>query len=459
MKQCTIMSDLAIIILAAGKGTRMHSNQPKVLHPLAGRPFILHLIENVKVLKPQAIYMIVSPDNRAQIELALSGMGCTFIEQTEILGTAHAVLQALPQVSANRTLILLGDVPLLKANTLHDFMAKTSTGAVGMLTFEPENPTGLGRVVRDANNQIICIKEEKDATPSEKTLREAAVGAYIAETTLLNILLPQINNQNAAGEYYLPDLILLAIKAHHEIVGYKLSDPMQGFGINTKNQLAIAERYVQREQVEQLMGLGLTVMDPTRLDIRGKLTIQEDVTMDIDVIIEGEVFIGKNTTIGAHTILRNVRIGENVHIKPFSIIEDSVIENDCIIGPYARIRPECHLHAHAHVGNFVELKKTQLGSNSKVNHLSYVGDSDVGENVNIGAGTITCNYDGVNKHKTTIKSGAFIGSNSALVAPVIVGENAVIGAGTVLTKDAPDQQLTVGRAKQISVKNWRSEEK
>jgi bifunctional UDP-N-acetylglucosamine pyrophosphorylase/glucosamine-1-phosphate N-acetyltransferase len=437
----------------------MHSNQPKVLHPLAGRPFILHLIENVKILNPQAIYIIVSPDNRAQIELALSGMDCTFIEQTEILGTAHAVLQALPQVSANRTLILLGDVPLLKSHTLHDLMAKTPVGAVGMLTFEPENPTGLGRVVRDEHNHIVCVKEEKDATITEKAIGEAAVGGYVADTTLLNILLPKIKNQNAAGEYYLPDLIPLAKQAGHDVCGYKLKDAMQGFGINTKNQLAIAERYLQRERVEQLMGLGLTVMDPNRLDIRGHLTMGQDVTIDIDVIIEGEVFIGQNCTIGAHTILRNVHIGENVQIKPFSIIEESVIENDCVIGPYARIRPDCHLHAHAHVGNFVELKKTHLGSGSKVNHLSYVGDSDVGENVNIGAGTITCNYDGVAKHKTTIKSGAFIGSNSALVAPVIVGENAVIGAGTVLTKDAPDQQLTVGRAKQISVKNWRSEEK
>jgi bifunctional UDP-N-acetylglucosamine pyrophosphorylase/glucosamine-1-phosphate N-acetyltransferase len=453
------MSDLAIIILAAGKGTRMHSNQPKVLHPLAGRPWILHLIENAQVLKPQAIYIIVSPDNRAALELTLAGTDCTFIEQTETLGTAHAVLQALPQVSANRTLMLLGDVPLLKAHTLQDFIAKAPIGSVGMLSFEPDNPTGLGRVLRDENNHIKRIVEEKDTTASEKAIREAAVGGYIADTTLLNIFLPKIKNQNAAGEYYLPDLIPLAKQAGHEIFAYKLNDPMQGFGINTKNQLAIAERYVQREQVEQLMGLGLTVMDPNRLDIRGKLMIQEDVTIDIDVIIEGDVHIGKNVKVDAHVILRNVHIGDNVHIKPYSIIEDTVIENDCIIGPFARIRPGCHLHAHAHVGNFVELKKTQLGTHSKVNHLSYVGDSEVGANVNIGAGTITCNYDGVNKHKTIIKDGAFIGSNSALVAPVIVGENAVIGAGTVLTKNAPDQQLTVGRAKQISVKNWRNEEK
>lgn len=453
------MSDLAIIILAAGKGTRMNSNQPKVLHTLAGQPWILHLVENVKVLNPQAIYMIVSPDNHTALELALAGTGCTFIEQTETLGTAHAVLQAVPHVKAARTLILLGDVPLLKPHTLEHLLSKTPVGAVGMLTFEPENPTGLGRVVRDDHNRIMRIVEEKDATAQEKAICEAAVGGYVAQTTLLNILLPQITNQNASGEYYLPDLIPLAIQNQHEVVGYKLPDPMQGFGINTKYQLAIAERYVQREQVEHFMGLGLTVMDPNRLDIRGKLTIGQDVTIDIDVIIEGEVFISNNCTIGAHAILRNVHMGENVQIKPFSIIEDSVIENNCIVGPYARIRPNCHLHENAHVGNFVELKKSHLGSGSKVNHLSYIGDSEVGENVNIGAGTITCNYDGVNKHQTIIKSGAFIGSNSALVAPVIVGENAVIGAGTVLTKDAPDQQLTVGRAKQVSVRNWRNEEK
>lgn len=459
MEQCTIMSDLAIIILAAGKGTRMHSNQPKVLHTLAGQPWILHLVENVKVLNPQAIYMMVSPDNRGALELALAGAGCTFIEQTETLGTAHAVLQALPFVKAQRTLVLLGDVPLLKPHTLEHLLAKTPAGGVGMLTFEPENPTGLGRVIRDDHHHIIQIVEEKDATPSQKAICEAAVGGYLADTTVLNVLIPQIKNQNASGEYYLPDLIPLAVQNQHQVVGYKLPEPMQGFGINTKYQLAIAERYVQREQVEQLMGLGLTVMDPHRLDIRGKLTIGQDVTVDINVIIEGEVFLGNNTTIGANTILKNVHIGENVHIKPFSIIEDSVIENNCIVGPFARIRPDCHLHQDAHVGNFVELKKSHLGSGTKVNHLSYVGDSEVGENVNIGAGTITCNYDGVNKHKTIIKDGAFIGSNSALVAPVTVGENAVIGAGTVLTKNAPDQQLTVGRAKQISVSNWRNEEK
>ncbi|MGA2654983.1 MAG: bifunctional UDP-N-acetylglucosamine diphosphorylase/glucosamine-1-phosphate N-acetyltransferase GlmU [Gammaproteobacteria bacterium] len=459
MKQFTIMSDLSIIILAAGKGTRMHSNQPKVLHPLAGKPWILHLVENVKLLNPERVFLVVSPDNRAALELALSGQDCSFIEQKDTLGTAHAVLQALPHVKSERTLVLLGDVPLLKTDTLREFLAKTPAGAVGMLTFEPENPTGLGRVMRNNKNEIICIKEEKDASPTEKAIREAAVGGYVTESSLLNILLPKINNQNAAGEYYLPDLIPLAIAANHAITGYQLKDSMEGFGINTKYQLALAERYFQRQQVENLMGAGLTVMDPNRLDIRGKVTIGQDVIIDINVIVEGEVFIGNNTTIGANCILRDVHIGENVNIKPFSIIENSIIENNCIIGPYARIRPDCHLHQDVHVGNFVELKKSHLGSGTKVNHLSYVGDSEVGENVNVGAGTITCNYDGVAKHKTIIKSGAFIGSNSALVAPVIVGENAVIGAGTVLTKDAPDQQLTVGRAKQISVKNWRSEEK
>jgi bifunctional UDP-N-acetylglucosamine pyrophosphorylase/glucosamine-1-phosphate N-acetyltransferase len=437
----------------------MHSSKPKVLQPLAGQPWILHLIENAKILKPQTIAMVVSPDNRAALELTLAEQNCSFIEQTQILGTAHAVLQALPHIKAEKTLILVGDVPLLKGETLHDLVSKTPIGSVGMLTFAPENPTGLGRVLRDEHDHIMRVVEEKDASVAEKAIREAAVGVYVAPTSLLNILLPQINNQNASGEYYLPDLIPLAIKASHPVVGIKVHDPMQGFGINTKNQLAIAERYFQRQQIEQLMGLGLTVIDPNRVDIRGKLSVKQNVTLDINIIIEGEVSIGQGSTIGAHTLLRNVHIGDNVTIKPYSMIEDAVIENDCIIGPYARVRPGCHIHAHAHIGNFVELKNTQLGSHSKVNHLSYVGDADVGDNVNIGAGTITCNYDGVNKNKTIIKSGAFIGSNTALVAPVVVGENALIGAGTVLTKDAPDQQLTVGRAKQVSVKNWRNEDK
>ncbi len=448
------MSDLAIIILAAGKGTRMHSFQPKVLHGLAGRPWILHLIETAKLLNPDGIYMVVSPNNRAPIELAVSGQNCRFIEQKETLGTAHAVLQALPQIKADHTLILLGDTPLLTGDTLAQLLRHTPVKGVGMLSFEPENPSGLGRVLRDASGNIVGVKEEKDASHTEKAIREAAVGVYYAPTSVLCTLLPQINNQNASQEYYLPDIIPLALQAKHPIVALKIHEAMQGFGINTKNQLAIAERYLQRKQIEELMGQGLTVIDPHRVDIRGKLTVKQDVVLDIDVIIEGDVIIGQGCTIGAHTILRNVHLGDFVTVNPYSMIEDSHIENHCVIGPYARIRPGCHLHERAHVGNFVELKKTQLGADSKANHLSYVGDAIVGERVNIGAGTITCNYDGVHKHQTVIKDGAFIGSNSALVAPVCVGEHAVIGAGTVLTKDAPAKQLTVARSKQVSIEHW-----
>ncbi len=446
------MSDLAIIILAAGKGTRMHSNKPKVLQPLAGKPWILHLVENAQHLKPAATYMVVSPDNREPLALALSEYNCHFVEQAQTLGTAHAVLQALPKIKAENTLILVGDVPLLKSETLHDLVSHTPIGGIGMLTFEPENPTGLGRVLRDEQGHILRIIEEKDASLAEKALREAAVGVYFAPTTLLNILLPQINNQNAAGEYYLPDFIPLAIKAKHKVHGIKIHDAMQGFGINTKHQLAIAERYFQKQQVEQLMGQGLTVIDPERVDIRGKLTVKSDVTLDINVIIEGEVFIGEGCVIGAHSILRNVHLGDFVKVEPYSIIENSIIENDCIVGPFARIRPGCHLHAQSHVGNFVELKNAQLGRGSKIKHLSYVGDTETGEGVKIGAGTITCNYDGTNKHKTQIKDHAFIGSNVSLIAPISIGENAVIGAGSVLTENAPEGELTLARAKQISIK-------
>jgi bifunctional UDP-N-acetylglucosamine pyrophosphorylase / glucosamine-1-phosphate N-acetyltransferase len=458
VEQLIIMSDLAIIILAAGKGTRMHSSKPKVLHPLAGCPWILHLIETAKLLNPQGIYVVISPENRAAIELALSGQNCHLIEQKEVLGTAHAVLTALPHIKAQNTLILLGDTPLLKSDTLLHLIKQTALGTVGLLSFEPENPMGLGRVLRDEQGNVQGVREEKDASAAEKTVREAAVGVYFAATTLFETLLPQINNQNAAGEYYLPDLLPLALQAKHAVHAVKMQEPMQGFGINTKNQLAIAERYFQRQQAEHFMGLGVTMLDPNRVDIRGKLSVKQDVVFDINIIIEGEVSIGENCSIGANTILRNVKIGDHVTIAPNSMIEDAVIDNHCVVGPFARIRPGCHIHENAHVGNFVELKKTQLGLGSKVNHLSYVGDAVVGDKVNIGAGTITCNYDGVNKHQTIIKDGAFVGSNSALVAPVTVGEKAIIGAGTVLTKDAPDKQLTVARSKQISIENWQSKE-
>lgn len=452
------MSDLAIVILAAGKGTRMHSAKPKVLHSLAGRPWILQLVESTQALNPQNIYIVVSPENRGAIELSLTSYNCQFIEQAQTLGTAHAVKEALPFIQAEKTMVILGDTPLLKTETLKHLL-KIPQNNLGMLSFMPEDPTGLGRIIRDTRNEILRVVEEKDASESEKVIRESVVGTFIAPTSMLAFLLPQIRNDNAAKEYYLPDLIPLALQAKHGVSVIKMNDPIEGWGINTKNQLAIAERYFQRQQVTQLMGLGVTIMDPERIDIRGKLTVHADVTLDINVIIEGEVHIGEGCLIGAHSVLRNVHIGNNVHVKPYSMIEDAVIEAGCTIGPFARIRPGCHLHENVQVGNFVELKKTNLGSNSKVNHLSYVGDAQIGSGVNIGAGTITCNYDGVNKHATIIKDGAFIGSNTALIAPITVGERAVIGAGTVLTKDAPDEQLTVGRPKQISIANWRNEEK
>ncbi len=448
---------LSIIILAAGKGTRMRSSVPKVLQPLAGRPMLSYVIDAVKVLKPVQLVCVVGPDS-TPIQDYLQGHGCEYVVQPEPLGTAHAVLQAMPHVKGDRVMILAGDGPLITAKTLAAFERDTPTGALGILTYDAPHPTGLGRVLRHTSGAVARIVEEKDASDVERKIQEVSSGIYIAQRQDWLTWLPQVGRANKAGEYYLPDVVPLA-QQHTHVQAMRLADPVEAFGINDMKQLSQAERVLQTQQADALMQQGVRFADPARFDLRGTLTVGKDVFIDVNVIIEGNVTLGNHTHIGANVIIKNSTIGDHVSIQPFSHIDGATIKSAVTVGPFARLRPGACLEDQVHVGNFVEIKNSTLGAHSKANHLSYVGDTTVGECVNIGAGVITCNYDGVNKHHTVIGDHAFIGSNTSLVAPVSVGEGATIGAGTVLTKDAPDNQLTLARAKQTTLPTWKRPEK
>jgi bifunctional UDP-N-acetylglucosamine pyrophosphorylase/glucosamine-1-phosphate N-acetyltransferase len=448
---------VSIIILAAGKGTRMRSGVPKVLQPLAGRPMLSYVIDAVKVLKPVQLVCVVGPDSAA-IQDYLQGHGCDHVVQPEPLGTAHAVLQAMPHVKGERVMILAGDGPLITAETLAAFERNTPPEALGILTYDAPDPTGLGRVLRHANGAVDRIVEEKDANDVERKIQEVSSGIYIAQRQDWLAWLPQVGCANKAGEYYLPDVVPLA-QQHTHVQAMRLADPVEAFGINDMKQLSQAERVLQTQQADALMQQGVRFADPSRFDLRGTLTVGKDVFIDVNVIIEGDVTLGNHTHIGANVIIKNSMMGDHVSIQPFSHIDGATIKSGVTVGPFARLRPGACLEDQVHVGNFVEIKNSTLGAHSKANHLSYIGDTTVGQHVNIGAGVITCNYDGVNKHHTVIGDHAFIGSNASLVAPVSVGEGATIGAGTVLTKDAPDNQLTLARAKQTTLPTWKRPEK
>ncbi len=449
---------LSVIILAAGKGTRMRSSRPKVLQPLAGRPMLSYLFETVARLNPVEVFCVVGSDAQA-IQTAFSGAPCQFVTQDEPLGTAHAVLQAMPHVKGERVLVLSGDGPLIAAGTLLRFLESMPKDVLGVLTYEHPDPSGLGRIVRRSDCSIERIVEEKDTTPEERAIVEVSSGIFIARQCDWAVWLPQVGKANRAGEYYLPDVVPLAASSDIKVQAMCLADPFEAFGINDMEQLSQAERFMQTKQAEALMAQGVRFADPARFDLRGTLTVEEDVFIDVNVIIEGNVSLGKGTQIGANVIIKNSVIGKNVHILPFTHIDGAQIGNNATVGPFARIRPNTQLAEDVHIGNFVEVKNSTIGKASKANHLSYVGDAHVSEHVNIGAGVVTCNYDGVNKHRTEIEKEAFIGSNVSLVAPVTIGEGATIGAGTVLTKDAPPQQLTVARAKQTTISNWQRPEK
>jgi len=446
------MSPLNIVILAAGKGTRMYSNKPKVLHALAGKPLVRHVLDCAAALQPQRICVVYGHGGE-MVPQAMAQYDARFVLQEPQLGTGHAVQQAMPQLAdAGRTLVLYGDVPLIQHNTLHQ-MQQAGAGLV-LLTVTLDNPTGYGRIVRDSQGDVQCIVEEKDATPEQREIREVNTGILLAPTAQLRDWLSQLGNNNAQGEYYLTDIVGMAVRQGIAVRTVQPAHAWEVEGINNKLQLARLERTWQQVEAERLLALGVTLADPARLDVRGKLACGRDVEIDVGCLFEGDVTLGDNVRVGAYSIIRNATVATGTDIAPYSHIDSSIVGANCHIGPYARLRPGTKLADGAHIGNFVEIKNSDIGQGSKANHLSYIGDCTVGSRVNIGAGTITCNYDGANKFRTVIGDDAFIGSDTQLVAPVTVGRGATIGAGSTITKDTPDHELTLSRSKQLTLAGW-----
>lgn len=450
---------LSTVILAAGQGKRMHSETPKVLHKLAGKSLLEHVIQTAHSFSTEAPIVIYGHQGE-KIRHQLAALNVQWLEQPQQLGTGHALLQALPLIPDNQpVLVLYGDVPLITAATLQKFIAATPANTLGIITANFNNPTGLGRIIRDTSGKILRIVEEIDADEAQREIKEINSGIYLIPSSLLKKWLPTLQNKNSQGEYYLTDIIALAAAEKIAIESTQPNAAEEVQGVNDRLQLATLERFYQQEYAKKLLRQGVTIVDPARIDVRGELSIGQDVIIDINVIFEGHVKIGNNCVIGANTILRNVIIGNNVEIKSHSVLDGAEISEQSIIGPFARLRPGTVLGPQTHVGNFVEIKNSDIGLGTKINHLSYIGDSEIGKHVNIGAGTITCNYDGVNKHRTIIGDNAFIGSDSQLIAPVTIGEGATIGAGSTITRDAPAHELTICRTPQRSVKNWQRPKK
>ncbi|MFS2022337.1 bifunctional UDP-N-acetylglucosamine diphosphorylase/glucosamine-1-phosphate N-acetyltransferase GlmU [Massilia sp. CT11-137] len=448
-----------VVILAAGMGKRMQSALPKVLHPLAGKPLLQHVIDTARSLDPSKLCVIYGHGGAAvpSAVQAWSGQGGVAIDtalQEPQLGTGHAVMQALPQIDENEpTLVLYGDVPLTTAASLRRLVEAAGDDKLAILTVEQANPFGLGRIVRE-NGNIVRIVEEKDANEAERAIKEINSGIMVIPTRHLTSWLGSLKNNNAQGEYYLTDIVAQAVAAGVPVVSAQPSAEWEVAGVNSKVQLAELERRHQLNIAIALLEQGVTLMDPARIDVRGELVCGRDVTIDVGCVFEGRVVIGDGVTIGAHSVFVNATVAAGAQIKPFCHLEDAVVGEKSIIGPYARLRPGTELGEDVHVGNFVEIKNSKVAAHSKANHLAYVGDADVGSRVNIGAGAITCNYDGANKFRTIIEDEAFIGSDSQLVAPVTVGKGATIGAGTTLTKNAPAGKLTISRPKQLTIENW-----
>ena len=447
---------ITTIILAAGKGTRMCSAIPKVLHKIANRPLLRHVYDMSYQLNNNAI-KIVYGHGANLVRKVLADIDVSWVEQKQQLGTGHAVQQVSDQISdSDIVLILYGDVPLLKLATVKGLLANVSDKTLALLTVNLKNPIGYGRIVRDSSGKVIKIVEEKDASITEKKIVEGNTGIMAVQGNKLKKWLNQLSNHNAQGEYYLTDIIEMAVADQITIITTQPESVDEVLGVNNRIQLSHLERVYQQEQAIMLMERGVTLMDPARFDLRGTIVeLGIDIVCDVNVIIEGENSIGNNVIIGANTHIKNSSIGDNVEILANCIIENSVVGQGSKIGPYARLRPETVLAENVHIGNFVELKKSTVASFSKINHLSYIGDATVGAQVNIGAGTITCNYDGVNKFRTIIEDGAFIGSDTQLIAPVTVGKNATIGAGSTITRDSPENQLTLSREKQMTLAGWK----
>ena len=448
-----------VIVLAAGKGSRMRSCLPKVLHNLAGKPLLAHVVESLG-FDGVAINTVVG-HGKALIQQAFSEQDLVWVEQTEQLGTAHAVLQALPNLRDKSTvLIVYGDVPLIKHETLQRLLSGVNDGAMSLLTVTLEEPMGYGRILRNSEGEVTGIVEHKDATAEQLNVCEVNTGVMAMTVEDLRNWLPKIGNDNAQGEYYLTDFIQLARSGGRVINTFSPSKSEEVQGINSRGQLVELERYYQRQTADKLLDSGVTIADPNRFDCRGQLVTGDDVFIDINCLFEGDNQLGSNVTVGANCVISDANIGNNVIIKANTVIEGPVTLADGVqVGPFARLRPHTELAEGVKIGNFVETKKAKIGPGSKVSHLSYIGDASLGCEVNIGAGTITCNYDGVNKHQTQIEDGAFIGSNTSLVAPVLVGKGATVGAGSAISREVPGGSLAVARGKQRIVENWKRPEK
>ncbi len=442
-----------VVILAAGLGKRMHSDLPKVLHPLAGKPLLAHVVATARSLKPGLI-CIVYGHGGERVRAALGQDDLIWAKQEPQLGTGHALAQALPHLNPKvSTLVLYGDVPLIRAETLRSLCQAAGKG-LALLTVELDDPRGYGRIIR-SRGAIRRIVEEKDATKAERALREINTGILVLPTARLKAWLAGLSNKNAQKEYYLTDLIAAAVADKVPVSSAQPGAPWETLGVNSKAQLAELERTFQRGVAAALMQDGVTLADPARIDIRGSLACGRDVAIDVNCVFEGETVLGEGVSVGANCVLRNVKVAAGTRIEPFCHLQEADIGARCRIGPYARLRPGTTLAEEVHIGNFVEVKASRIGARSKANHLAYVGDTTVGRDVNIGAGTITCNYDGANKHRTVIEDDVHIGSDTQLVAPVRVGKGATLGAGTTLTRDAPAGALTISRAKQITITGWK----
>jgi bifunctional UDP-N-acetylglucosamine pyrophosphorylase/glucosamine-1-phosphate N-acetyltransferase len=449
------MNNLEVIVLAAGQGKRMYSSLPKVLQPLAGRPLLAHVLSAARALAPRALH-VVHGHGGEQVRAAFADAEVNWVPQAEQLGTGHAVAQAMPAVADDAlVLVLYGDVPLIRPETLRALLAAARPPALGLLTAEVADPTGYGRVLRHPLGRVERIVEHKDATPEEAAVNEINTGILAAPAARLRAWLAGLENRNSQGEYYLTDVVAAAVAEGVDIVTHQPAAVWEIQGVNSKGELAALERAWQRQHAEALLAQGVTLLDPARLDVRGSLECGRDVVIDVNVVFEGRVTLDEGVRVGPNCLIRDSAIGAGTEVLANCVIESAAIGPDCRVGPFARLRPGSRLGARVHVGNFVEVKASELGEGSKVNHLTYVGDASIGRDVNIGAGTITCNYDGANKHRTVIGDRAFIGSNTALVAPVTVGEDATVGAGSVITHDAPARELTVARGRQQTVKGWK----
>jgi bifunctional UDP-N-acetylglucosamine pyrophosphorylase / glucosamine-1-phosphate N-acetyltransferase len=445
---------LSIVILAAGQGKRMKSDLPKVLQPLAGLPILGHVLKTAKALNADAIH-IVYGHGGDRVKAALSHEPVNWVLQAEQLGTGHAVAQAMPAIPDNhQVLILYGDVPLIREATLRQLAAQSSDQSIGLLTIVLQDPTGYGRIVRDTAGNVVRIVEQKDANTKERAINEINTGLVAVPAKALRTWLAALKNNNSQGEYYLTDIIVMAVRDRMRIGAVIAPTEAEVLGVNDKVQLAQLEGAYRQQRAQEIMLQGATLADPTRIDIRGEVSVGRDVFIDVNVVLTGNVVLGDRVRIGPNNFLKDCRIDADTEVHPNCVIDRATVGPRNIIGPFARLRPESVLHEDVHIGNFVEVKKSELGAGSKANHLTYLGDATIGRKVNVGAGTVTVNYDGVNKWRTEVGDGAFVGSGSMLVAPVKIGANANTGAGSTITKDAPEGKLTLARARQVTIEGW-----